>query len=109
MSNYATETEALNDLRGADLTKDTRREILRIARSYLRKLAISRRRRGGRGMCTADDARAFLKLNHYSPADLGAAAGALFLVKLWKRAGFVPSSVPSNRGREIHQWLLIAD
>ncbi len=105
MPNYATETQALNDLRGADLTKDTRREILRIARSYLCKLAVNRRKRGGRGICTADDARAFLKLNKYTSADLGSAAGALFASgQPWVLVGAVMSIVPSNRGRVIGEW-----
>lgn len=106
MSSYATETEALNDLRGADLTKDSRREILRIARSYLCKLARNRKRRGGRGVCTADDARAFLKLNKYPSSDLGSAAGALF-VGPWMSENEVMSTVPSNRGRMIAEWLYV--
>lgn len=107
MPSYAIETEALNDLRGADLNKDSRREILRIARSYLRKLALNRRSRGGRGVCTADDARAFLKLNKYRSEDLGGAAGALFTVGPWISESEVMSTVPSNRGRMIAEWVYL--
>lgn len=88
--------ESLRDA-GKSLTAESRDKMLSLARSIARSIALEDAMRE----CTIDAVQQRLIAMGYQPAQLGPAAGCIFLSDEWDHAGFVQSTRASNRRRWI--------
>lgn len=98
---FDAEGAAIAKARGMATAAESRAEVLEVARTVAREIALARRDR----TCDADDvAWALLELG--LDGRLGPAAGSVFSGRSWEPAGFTTSARPRQHAALLRRWRL---